>query len=57
MNFKFRCLASISSDLHGENLALNGVHLENMYDDIQTRFSDLIRMAISIAFEINVAHI
>jgi len=58
---QFPCLASISSDLHDEDLALYSEYLENMHEDMQTRFSDLLMMDIptwvTIPFEVNVADI
>ncbi|XP_068208491.1 protein FAM200A-like [Palaemon carinicauda] len=56
---KFPCLASVSSDLQDEDLALYGEYMENMHNDMQIRFSDLLMMVIptwvSIPFEVNVA--
>ena len=53
------CLACVSSDLQDEDLALYGEYLENIHEDMQTRFSDLLWMDIplwvSIPFEVNVA--
>ena len=53
------CLACVSSDLQDEDLALYGEYLENIHEDMQTRFSDLLGMDIpiwvSIPFEVNVA--
>ncbi|XP_076348273.1 SCAN domain-containing protein 3-like [Tachypleus tridentatus] len=58
---QFPCLASVSSDLQDEDLALYGEYMENMHKDMQTRFSDLLMMVIptwvSIPFEVNVADI
>ncbi|XP_076358993.1 SCAN domain-containing protein 3-like [Tachypleus tridentatus] len=58
---QFPCLASVSSDLQDEDLALYGEYMENMHEDMQTRFSDLLMMVIptwvSIPFEVNVADI
>ncbi|XP_068246534.1 SCAN domain-containing protein 3-like [Palaemon carinicauda] len=58
---QFPCLASVTSDLQDEDLALYGEYMENMYKDMQTRFSDLLMMVIStwvsIPFEVNVAYI
>ncbi|XP_076348271.1 SCAN domain-containing protein 3-like [Tachypleus tridentatus] len=58
---QFPCLASVSSDLQDENLALYGEYMENMHEDMQTRFSDLLMMVIptwvSIPFEVSVADI
>ncbi|XP_076372972.1 zinc finger BED domain-containing protein 5-like [Tachypleus tridentatus] len=58
---QFPCLASVSSDLQGEDLALYGEYMENMHKDMQTRFSDLLMMVIptwvSIPFEVKVADI
>ena len=58
---QFPCLASVSSDLQDEDLELYGEYLENMHEDMQARFSDLLRMDIptwvSIPFEVNVSEI
>ncbi|XP_076324343.1 SCAN domain-containing protein 3-like [Tachypleus tridentatus] len=58
---QFPCLASVGSDLQDEDLALYGEYMENMHEDMQTRFSDLLMMVIptwvSIPFEVNVAEI
>ncbi|KAK2708054.1 hypothetical protein QYM36_015671, partial [Artemia franciscana] len=58
---QFPCLACVISDLQDEDLALYGQYLENIYEDIQTRFSDLLGMDIPIwvpiPFEVNVAKI
>ncbi|XP_068234218.1 SCAN domain-containing protein 3-like [Palaemon carinicauda] len=58
---QFPCLASVSSDLQDEDLALYGEYMENMHKDMQIRFSDLLMMVIptwvSIPFEVNVADI
>ena len=58
---QFHCLACVSSDLQDEDLALYGEYLENIHEDMQTRFSDLLRMDIpiwvSVPFEVNVAEI
>ena len=58
---QFPCLACVSSDLQDEDLALYGEYLENIHEDMQTRFSDLFGMDIpiwdSIPFEVNVAKI
>ncbi|XP_076322057.1 SCAN domain-containing protein 3-like [Tachypleus tridentatus] len=61
LHTEFSCLASVSSDLQDEDLALYGEYMDNMHEDMQTRFSDLLMMVIptwvSIPFEINVADI
>ncbi|XP_076322021.1 zinc finger BED domain-containing protein 5-like [Tachypleus tridentatus] len=58
---QFPCLASVSSDLLDEDLALYGEYMKNMHKDMQTRFSDLLMMVIptwvSIPFEVNVTDI
>ena len=58
---QFPCLASVSSDLQDEDLELYCEYLENMHEDMQARFSDLLRMDIptwvSIPFEVNVSEI
>ena len=58
---KFPCLASISSDLHDDDLALYGGHLENLHDDIQAQFSGILTMNIPtwvrIPFEVYAADI
>ncbi|XP_068204554.1 SCAN domain-containing protein 3-like [Palaemon carinicauda] len=58
---QFTCLASVSSDLQDEDLALYGEYMENMHKDMQVRFSDLLMMVIptwiSIPFEVNAADI
>ncbi|XP_076324409.1 zinc finger BED domain-containing protein 5-like [Tachypleus tridentatus] len=58
---QFPCLASVDIDLQDEDLALYGEYMENMHEDMQTRFSDLLMMVIptwvSIPFEVNVADI
>ncbi|XP_068220903.1 SCAN domain-containing protein 3-like [Palaemon carinicauda] len=58
---QFPCLASVSSDLQDEDLALYGEYMEIMHTDMQNRFSDLLMMVIqtwvSIPFEVNVADI
>ena len=54
-------MACVSSDLQDEDLALYGEYLENIHEDMQTRFSDLLGMDmpiwVSIPFEANVAEI
>ena len=56
---QFPCLACVSSDLQDENVALYGEYLENIPEDMQNRFSNLLGMDIpiwvSIPFEVNVA--
>ncbi|XP_068234170.1 SCAN domain-containing protein 3-like [Palaemon carinicauda] len=56
---QFPCLASVSSDLQDEDLALYGEYMENMRKDMQIQFSDLLMMVIptwvSIPFKVNVA--
>ncbi|XP_076324253.1 uncharacterized protein LOC143232565 [Tachypleus tridentatus] len=58
---QFPGLASVAIDLQDEDLALYGEYMENMHEDMQTRFSDLLMMVIptwvSIPFEVNVADI
>ncbi|KAK2706471.1 hypothetical protein QYM36_016497 [Artemia franciscana] len=58
---QFPCLACVSSDLQDKDFALYGEYLENIHEDMQTRFSDLLGMDIpiwvSIPFEVNVAEI
>ncbi|XP_068238494.1 SCAN domain-containing protein 3-like [Palaemon carinicauda] len=58
---QFPCLASVSSDLQDEDLALYGEYMENTHENMQIRFSDLLMMVIptwvSILFELNVADI
>ncbi|XP_076324411.1 zinc finger BED domain-containing protein 5-like [Tachypleus tridentatus] len=58
---QFPGLASVGSDLQDEDLALYGEYMENVHEDMQTRFSDLLMMVIptwvSIPFEVNVADI
>ena len=58
---QFPCLACIDSDLQDEDLALYRKYLENIHEDMQTRFGDLFGMDIptwvSIPFEVNVAEI
>ena len=43
---QFPCLASISSDVNDEDLVLCSEYLENMQQDIQRRFGDLLMMDI-----------
>ncbi|XP_076324388.1 SCAN domain-containing protein 3-like [Tachypleus tridentatus] len=58
---QFPGLVSVAIDLQDEDLALYGEYMENMHEDMQTRFSDLLMMVIptwvSIPFEVNVADI
>ena len=58
---QFPCLAWVSSNLQDEDLALYGEYLENIHEDMQTWFSNLLRMDILIwvliPFEVNVAEI
>lgn len=58
---QFPCLASIHSDLHNDDLELYGDLLENLHEDMQTRFSDLVKMDIpiwvTIPFEVDVADV
>ncbi|KAK2726737.1 hypothetical protein QYM36_007541 [Artemia franciscana] len=39
---QFPYLACVSSDLQDEDLALHGEYLENIHEDMQARFSDLL---------------
>ena len=41
---QFLCLVSICSDLHNDDLAWYGEHLENLRQDSQVCFSDLLMM-------------
>ena len=43
---QFHCLTSVSSELQNKDLAIYGEHLENMHEDMKTRFSDLLMMDI-----------
>ena len=43
---QFNCLASVSSDLNDEYLAIYGEYFENMHEGMKTRFSDLPTMDI-----------
>ncbi|XP_068217841.1 zinc finger BED domain-containing protein 5-like [Palaemon carinicauda] len=58
---QFPCLASVSSELQDDDLALYVEYMENMHKDMQIRFSDLLMTVIptwvSIPFEVNVADI
>ena len=58
---QFPCLTCVSSDLQDEDLVLYGEYLKNIHEDMQTQFSDLLRMDIpiwvSIPIEVNVAEI
>ena len=42
-------MASASNDLHDEDLAIYGEYLENIHEDMKTRFSDLLMMEVNIA--------
>ncbi|XP_068228164.1 zinc finger BED domain-containing protein 5-like [Palaemon carinicauda] len=58
---QFSFLASVSSDLYDEDLALYGEYMENMHKHMLIRFSDLLMMVtqtwVSIPFEVNDADI
>ena len=43
---QFPFLASISSDVHDDDLALYGQHLQNLHEHMQTRFNDLLTLNI-----------
>lgn len=58
---QFPCLASISSDMHDDDIALYAEYLENLHENMQARFSDLLLMDIptwvAIPFEVNAADV
>lgn len=58
---QFPCLISSSSDLHDNNIALCDEYLENLHENVEVRFSDLIEMDmptwIVIVFEFNFADV
>ena len=43
---QFPFLASISSDVHDDDLALYGQHLQNLHEHMQTRFNELLTLNI-----------
>ena len=58
---QFPCLTCVSSDFQDEYLALCCEYLENIHENMQTRFSDQLGMDIPIwvliPFEVNIAKI